>query len=47
LSGRPDPEFPVGKSGIGKVLPGDIVEGLGALAGAHAVDLYDHETQFR
>jgi hypothetical protein len=43
---RPDPELSVRKPGVREVLPGYVVESLGTLAGAHAVDLHDHEAQF-
>ena len=43
--GRLDPEDAVGKAGVAEVLPADVVERLGAVGRAHAVDLHDDEAQ--
>ena len=41
-----DPELAVGKAGILEVFPADIVEGLAAMIGAHAVEFDDDEAEF-
>lgn len=33
------------EAGVGEVLEGDVVEGLGAVAGSHAVDVHDDEAE--
>ena len=42
-----DPEDAVGKAGVAQILPADVMERLGAVGGAHAVDLHDDESQIR
>ncbi len=41
------PQDAVGETGIGDVLPRVIVERLRAVARAHAIDLHQHEADFR